>query len=59
MKRLSTLYPAFLVLLPVAALWIWFDGGMWANGALPTHGLLHVLAGCGAALLLRIVNRRR
>jgi len=52
-RLLVPIYLMCLVVLPVVAVWLWADDGMWTNGALPTHGLIHVVAGCGIALILR------
>jgi len=52
-RLIFSLYLICLALLPIVAFWIWAGDGMWVNGALPTHGLVHVVAGCGIALTLR------
>ncbi len=52
LKGLRSLYISGLMALPVIAGWIWWQDGMWKNGSLPTHGLIHVCAGCAVALFL-------
>ena len=39
-------------LIIAAALFAWWRGGMWANGEMPTHGMIPAVAAAGAAILL-------
>lgn len=52
-----------LIVLPTLAAWLWWDDGMWSNGALPTHGIIQTVAGCVLALVLfgvvRMVDRHK
>jgi len=56
-------YFAILALLPLVAAWLWWEDGMWSNGAMPTHGFLHTVGGCVMALalygLVRMGDRRK
>jgi hypothetical protein len=51
-KLLILLYVIGLIVLQASTVWIWIDSGMWRNGEMPTHGMLHVIAGCGVALII-------
>ena len=50
LKLARRIYFAALLATPLFALWLWWEDGMWSNGAMPTHGLVNVLAGCLIAL---------
>ena len=50
MTALRTLWLVILIALPLLATWLWWDDGMWSNGAMPTHGFIQTIAGCVLAL---------
>lgn len=51
------------VALIVGALFVWWRGGMWSQGALPTHGMTPTVISAGVALFLiylkSLLDRRR
>ena len=36
--------------LSVASVYLWWRGGMWTKGEMPTHGMQLTLLGCGGAV---------
>lgn len=52
MNALRKLWLATMVIIPFLASWIWWEGGMWSYGALPTHVFFQVVAGCVLSLIL-------
>ena len=63
MSALRMIWFTTLAIIPLLASWLWWEDGMWSNGALPTHGFVQAVAGCVLALglygLVRYVDRRR
>ena len=50
MSALRMIWFTTLAIIPLLASWLWWEDGMWSNGALPTHGFFQVVAGCSLAL---------
>jgi len=56
-KIMATLYPLMMTGIALAALFLWWRGGMWAQGELPTHGMIHAILGSALALLFYGIAR--
>ena len=52
MSVLRMIWFATLAIIPLLAWWLWWEDGMWSNGAMPTHGFFQAVAGCALAQVL-------
>ncbi len=55
MKRF---YIAFLITLMLLPPYLWWRGGMWDQGELPTHGMVHATGGAIVALVLFLLVQK-
>ena len=50
-RLIPWMFAAAMVLLALAAIYLWWRGGMWEEGEMPTHGMIRTVIGAVVAAI--------